>query len=119
MPVVDLAGQELTAAFSRAHDAVRDGKVRHNRQRPLDRAASVAVLKPLGSGDVLDDRRSPLDVAPLAAWVYAVNGLLKPGKFAKPPPPPPRPVPTERRGATGARPPRHGKMSVDVTTAGF
>lgn len=119
VPVVDLAGQELTAAFSRAHDAVRDGKVRHNRQRPLDRAASVAVLKPLGSGDVLDDRRSPLDVAPLAAWVYAVNGLLKPGKFAKPPPPPPRPVPTEWRGATGARPPRHGKMSVDVTTAGF
>lgn len=63
---------DLLASFGVAHDAVRDGEVRHNEQPALDMAAATAVIKYLGDAGVVDREKSPGDAAPLVSWIEAV-----------------------------------------------
>lgn len=90
IPVVPIGGSDLTATHGRCRGLVRDGKVRHNPQPPLDQAADHAVTKPLADNEVIDRRRSPVEVAPLIAWEFAVYQLTQPAKPHEPPPPPPQ-----------------------------
>ena len=90
IPIVPIGGSNLTAAHGRCRGLVRDGKVRHNPQSPLDTAADHAMTKPLGDNEVIDRRRSPVEVAPLIAWEFAVYQLTQPAKPHEPPPPPPQ-----------------------------
>ncbi|WP_143588474.1 terminase [Tersicoccus sp. Bi-70] len=84
IPVREWAGSDIMGAFGDLFDAVRDVKVKHNPQGPLDAAAKVAVTKALGDGKALDRQHSPTDIAPLVAFEGALWLLLK----YKPPPPP-------------------------------
>lgn len=87
IPVEQWSGGDLIGAHGQAFEDVRDGKVRHNKQPPLDTAAATAVRKDLGDGWVLDRKKSPADVAPLIAWIGAL-WLLKKRLQETPPPPP-------------------------------
>ncbi|PFG19864.1 terminase [Serinibacter salmoneus] len=86
--VVPLAGSDLLEAFAWTFDAVRDGKVRHNRQGPLDRAAGTAKTNTLSQGaKLLDRRHADIDVAPLQAFIGAYWLLARrPAKPAAPAP---------------------------------
>ena len=90
IPIIGIGGSDLTATHGRVKGLLRDGKLRHNRQPVLDQAAALAVTRPLGDNEVLDRRRSPVDVAPLAAVEFAAYQLTQPATPQKPPPPPPK-----------------------------
>ncbi len=84
---VPLGGRDLLEAYSVTFDAVRDGQVRHHVQPPLDLAAEAAQTNTLAAGAKLLDRRtSPVDVAPLQAFMGAL--WLKLRRKPLPPPPP-------------------------------
>jgi hypothetical protein len=90
IPVMPLSGQDLLDAHAQAYDALRFGQVWHRPQPMLDIAAATALRKLLGAGAwVLDRVKSPVDVAPLAAFVAALWLLSTPTPEAPPPPPPP------------------------------
>lgn len=74
IPVVDLAGSDLTGATGRFYDLVRTtGGLSHNPWPSLDLAAATAVPKLTEGGAFMWDRkRSPTDVAPLQAATGAV-----------------------------------------------
>lgn len=86
IPVEPWQGGDLLIAHGAAFEDVRDGKVRHNKQPPLDNAAALAERKELGDGWVIDRKRSPVDVAPLIAWI---GGLWLMKKRVQETPPPP------------------------------
>ncbi|HJF51280.1 MAG TPA: hypothetical protein K8W24_16070 [Brachybacterium paraconglomeratum] len=86
IPVEPWHGGDLLAAHGQAFEDVRDGKARHNKQPPLDNAAALAERKELGDGWVIDRKRSPVDVAPLIAWIGAL-WLMKKRVQETPPPP--------------------------------
>lgn len=85
IPVVQWFGSEFVGAFGDAYEDVRDSKVRHNKQPPLDTAAATAERKQLGDNWVIDRKKSPSDVAPLIAWIAAL-WLMKQRPAVKPPP---------------------------------
>ena len=85
IPVVPWQGGDLLAAHAQAFEDVRDGKVRHNKQPPLDTAAALAERKDIGDGWVVDRKKSTADVAPLLAWIAAL-WLMKQKPPQKPPP---------------------------------
>lgn len=89
IPVVAWHGGDLMAAHGQAFEDVRDGRVRHNKQPPLDIAAGTAERKDLGDSWVIDRKRSPSDVAPLIAWIAAL-WLMKQKPAVTPAPPPPQ-----------------------------
>ncbi|MGO2361134.1 MAG: hypothetical protein ACTH6N_08365 [Brachybacterium tyrofermentans] len=88
IPVEPWSGGDLIAAHGQAFEDIRDGKVRHNKQPPLDAAAATAVRKDLGDGWVIDRKRSPSDVASLIAWLAAL-WLMKKRVAETPAAPPP------------------------------
>lgn len=85
VPVVPWQGSAFVGAFGDAYEDVRDGRVRHNTQPPLDTAAATAERKQLGDNWVIDRKKSPSDVAPLIAWIAAL-WLMKQRPAIKPPP---------------------------------
>ncbi|MFF3066182.1 terminase large subunit domain-containing protein [Oerskovia sp. NPDC057915] len=116
LPIVELAGADLTTAYAEAFDAVRDCAVVHPKQPTLDNAAETAVVKYLSGGTwVIDRKDSPTDAAPLISWIEALWLLNK--HVPDPPPPPPAPEavrPTDiPPGAYGA------DLTSDLATAGF
>lgn len=73
IPVVDLAGSDLTGATGRFYDLVRGNSLTHNPWPSLDIAAATAIPKLTEGGAFMWDRkRSPTDVAPLQAATGAV-----------------------------------------------
>lgn len=88
IPVVPWHGGDLMAGHGQAFEDVRDGKVRHNKQPPLDVAAGTAERKDLADSWVIDRKRSPSDVAPLIAWIAAL-WLMKQRPTITPAAPPP------------------------------
>lgn len=79
IPVVDLAGSDLTGATGRFYDIVRALGLSHNPWPSLDLAAATAVPKLTEGGAFMWDRkRSPMDVAPLQAATGAVWLLTRP-----------------------------------------
>ncbi len=111
IPVVTLAGTDLPAAYGQAFDALRDGEVRHNPQPLVDMPAASAATKDLGQVWVIDDKASPVDAAPLNAWVFALWLLSRPAKHTPPPPPPPRAV---KSTTTDTTTPKRSRVSADV-----
>lgn len=107
--VEEWSGSNLMGAFGEAFDAVRDGKVRHNPQGPLDSAAQTAVTRALGDGTIPDRAHSPTDIAPLMAFIGALWLLSK-----YKPPPPPAPPPPEALDADATE----DRMD-DLATIGF
>lgn len=89
IPLIGIGGSDLTAMHGRCRSLVRAGNARHNPQPVLDQAAAQAVTKPLGDNEVLDRRRSPVDVAPLMAWELALYQLTQPVTPRRPAPPAP------------------------------
>ena len=64
----------------------------------LDAAAAAAVKKDLGDRWVIDLRKSPVDAAPLQAFMGAYGAYTRPA----PPPPPPPPAPAALTADAGA-----------------
>lgn len=96
------SGRDLTAAFALTHDAIRDGKLRHNPQPVLDTSAHTAVVKVFESGGkVVDRKRSPGDAAPLTAFIGAF-WLLGRKRPMRQPTPMPVSVEPELIGSTAA-----------------
>lgn len=90
MPIVDLKGSDLLDAYADADDALREERVWHPPWPALDLAAQTAERKLMAGGVwVLDPVNSPVDIAPLRAWVHAL--WLLEHQEAEPPPPPPEP----------------------------
>lgn len=65
IPVIPWEGAEVTAAFARFHDAVRDGLVARLPQPTLKLAGANAVTKKAGDGKMWDRSMSPVDIGAL------------------------------------------------------
>ena len=115
IPVLPIGGAEVGRVHGRCRGLLRDGHGRHNPQPPLDQAAALAVTRPVGSNEVIDLRRSPVDAAPVRSWEFALYHLTQPATPADPLPAPPR-VLTEPNTTTAraVRP-----TDFDAATVGF
>lgn len=113
IPVEPWQGGDLMVAHGDAFEDVRDGKVRHNKQPPLDTAAATAERKDLGDSWVIDRKRSPSDVAPLIAWIAAL-WLMKKRVQETPPPPAGQVLDDDQAPEAGDQ-----WMSDDLNTIGF
>ena len=104
IPVVDWQGGDLAGATDEAWYAVKDAKVRHNPQPTLDIAATASATKDWGDQKVIDRKASPVDAAPLVAFVGALWLARRKVQAAPPPPPPPELVtaPSPSRGTREA-----------------
>jgi len=100
IPVIEWAGGDLGDALGEAFDAVKNVKVRHNPQKPLDVAASASATQTLGAVKVIDRKASPVDAAPLVAFVGA---LWLARRRPAPPPPPQRPPELVTAGPSASR----------------
>ena len=75
-PVVEWKGDQIAAACGQMFDRLRDSTIRHWPHPGLDLAATSAVERPQQSGGwIVDQLKSPTDVAPLMAAIGAVWGL--------------------------------------------
>lgn len=74
-PLIEWQGDDLGKAHGSFYDLVKAAGLRVPPHPILDRAASSAVVKPLGDAWVFDRKRSPVDCASLIAAVGAVWGL--------------------------------------------
>lgn len=93
IPVEPLQGAELLDAYALMFDMVRDVKVRHHIQQPLDLAAETAATNTLAAGAKLIDRRnSTCDAAPLQAAMGALWLLMRRKPKSAPPPAAPQVV---------------------------
>lgn len=87
--VVEIAGSTLLNSAGRLSDRLREGKIRHRSQRPLDLAAANGVTKDLNGMPIWDLYGSPVDVAPIRAVTGALIALESPEPPKKEPAPPP------------------------------
>lgn len=88
--VVDISGTTLLTAAGRLTDRLREDKIRHRSQGPLNLAIANGTTKSLGGLPVWDRDASPVDIAPVIAVNYALVGLES---FVPPPPKEPAPPP--------------------------
>lgn len=112
--VVDISGTTLLLTAGRLSDRLREDKIRHRSQGPLNLAAANGTTKTLSGLPVWDRDASPVDIAPIVAVNVALVGLesFKPAEKKKPaPPPPPARVLTRGDVETAAQ--------ADVLTAAF
>lgn len=112
--IVDISASTLLTAAGRIADRLREDKIRHRGQGPLDLAAANGATKSLGGMPVWDRDATPVDVAPIVAATYALVGLesfAPPPKKKPAPPPPPARVLTRGEVDTAAQ--------ADVLTAAF
>lgn len=114
IPVLPIGGTEVGRVHGRCRGLLRDKKARHNPQPPLDQAAALAVTRPVGSNEVIDLRRSPVDAAPIRSWEFALYQLTQPAKPADTPPPPPRVLAGENTTTTWVP-----SRDFDAATVGF
>ena len=76
LPVVEWKGDQLAAGCGQMFDRLRDKQLKHLPHGGLDMAATSAVEKTQPAGGwVVDQIKSPTDVAPLNAAIGAVWGL--------------------------------------------
>lgn len=88
MPLVPMVSQQVIDAHADADDAIREQRVWHTPLPALDLAAATAEWKLLtGTTKILDSKDSPIDIAPLRAWIAAL-WLLDHQPPAPAPPPP-------------------------------
>ncbi|MFD4957138.1 hypothetical protein [Microbacterium sp. NPDC058389] len=87
--VVDISGTTLLISAGRLADRLREDKIRHRSQGPLNLAIANGTTKSLSGMPVWDRDASPVDIAPVIAVTNALIGLesFKP-KPKKPAPPP-------------------------------
>ena len=93
---------------------LRDKAARHNPQPPLDQAAALSVTRPVGSNEVIDLRRSPVDAAPIRSWEFALYQLTQPAKPVDTPPSLPRVLSGENTTTTWVP-----SRDFDAATVGF
>jgi hypothetical protein len=118
IPVLPLAGADLLDAHAVAYDAVRDGTVRHLPQPVLDIPAQTAETRVLGGGPwVIDAAKSPVDPAPLRAWVGAL--WLLGAHVPEAPPPAPPPVAVTRDSLHDGGEGSGGDLTSDLAVCGF
>lgn len=89
--VFEVAASVLLNSAGRLSDRLREDKIRHRSQRPLDLAAANGVTKDLNGMPIWDLYGSPVDVAPIRSVTAALVGLeaaAPPPKKRTPPPPP-------------------------------
>lgn len=73
--LIEIAGTALGASAGQMKDRIRDDRLRHRGQGPLDLAVSGAVTRKLGEVRVWDRDASVVDIAPLVALSNAAYGL--------------------------------------------
>jgi phage terminase large subunit-like protein len=111
--IVDISATVLLTSAGRLSDRMREDKIRHRSQGPLDLAIANGATKSLSGMPVWDRDASPVDIAPVVAVNYALIGLesFKPAKKKPAPPPPPARVITRDDVESTAE--------ADVLTAAF
>ncbi len=89
--IIDISGTTLLLAAGRLSDRLREDKIRHRSQGPMNLAAANAVVKMLSGMPVFDRDATPVNSAPIVAGAYALVGLesFAPPPKKKPAPPPP------------------------------
>lgn len=102
--VVDISGTTLLLAAGRLSDRLREDKIRHRSQGPLNLAIANGTTRLLSGMPVWDRDASPVDIAPVVAATYALVGLESfipaPPKEPSPPPPAARIITREVAGRT-------------------
>jgi len=116
IPITPWSGGDFLGAFGQAFEAVRDHKVRHHKQPPLDTAANTAERKDIGDGWAIDRKRSPSDVAPLIAWIAAL-WLMRQRPVVKLPPPIPAVLEDEPGQSSESMPTE--SLTADLGDIGF
>ncbi len=89
--MIDISATTLLISAGRLSDRLREDKVRHRSQGPLDIAIANGATRELGGMPVWDRDATPVDIAPAVALTYALVGLESfplPEKKQVPPPPP-------------------------------
>lgn len=101
--IVDISATTLLLAAGRLSDRLREDKIRHRAQSPLDLAVANGVTKALSGMPVWDRDATPVDVAPVVAATYALVGLesFAPAPKKPVPPPPPQAVTLDRARGDG------------------
>jgi hypothetical protein len=96
--VVDISGTTLLIAAARLADRLREDKIRHRSQGPLNIAAANGTTRDLSGMPVWNRDASPVDIAPLVAVTYALVGLesFAPTPPKPVPPPPPKAITLDR-----------------------
>ena len=117
IPIIPIGGVEVSRVHGRIRNLLKDRKLRHNPQPPLDDAAALAVTRPVGANEVIDLRRSPVDASPVRAWEFAAYQLTQPVKPAPPPPPAPKVATRQPQPEPQRRTPV--RRDFDIVTAGF
>lgn len=90
--VVEIGGTTLLTSAGRLKERLREDKIRHRGQGPLDLAVANATTRKLSGLPVWDRDASPVDIAPVIAVTNALVGLesFAPAKKKAPPAPPPQ-----------------------------
>ncbi len=114
IPVAPIGGTEVGRVHGRCRGLLRDKAARHNPQPPLDQAAALSVTRPVGSNEVIDLRRSPVDAAPIRSWEFALYQLTQPAKPVDTPPSLPRVLAGENTTTTWVP-----SRDFDAATVGF
>lgn len=112
--IVDISATTLLISAGRLRDRLREDKIRHRSQGPLDLAVDNGATRTLGGMDVWDRDAGPVDIAPLVALSYALVGLES---FVPPPPKKPAPPPPPARVIT--REDVESTAEANVLTAAF
>lgn len=88
--VVDISGTTLLTSAGKLSDRLREDKIRHRSQGPLNLAIANGTTKSLSGMPVWDRDASPVDIAPAIAVTNALVGLeTAPPKPKRATPPPP------------------------------
>ncbi|NHI16855.1 terminase [Microbacterium excoecariae] len=113
MPVVDM---DLIGAHANAYDELARRAAWHMPSPVLDLAAQTAERKTLSGGAwVLDHINSPVDIAPIKAWIAALWLLLNHDAEPPPPPPPPKALATDDDEEDDD----HDSLTGDLSSVGF
>lgn len=103
--IVDISATTLLISAGRLKDRLREDKIRHRSQGPLNLAIANGTTRTLAGMAVWDRDASPVDIAPVVAVTYALVGLESfvppPPKEPSPPPPAARILPREEMQHTG------------------
>lgn len=110
--VIDISATTLLLAAGRLSDRLREDKIRHRSQGPMNLAAANAVVKMLSGMAVFDRDAVPVNSAPIIAGAYALVGLES---FAPPPKKKPAPPPPAARIVTREATPAQGWGDLAVT----
>lgn len=88
--IVEISATTLLISAGRITERLREGKIRHRSQGPLDLAVANATTRALGGMPVWDRDATQVDIAPAVA---VTNALVALESFVPPPPKEPSPPP--------------------------